>query len=443
MTIPGSMITKSGPYLGTGLVSEFDVDFIFLADADLRVIRRTIATGADEDLTLNSDYTVTGAGEPTGGTVTLTAGALAATYSLTIVLAMDSAQETDLVHNNLLNNEVVETALDRLTLLIKQVEEGQERCLQVSPASDVSLVLDELLEGIITDSVVEVGLLVDSAESYSSAAGAYAAEAGVYMSGASAYAAAALIYSEGSARRTWLDEPTPPTSSSGITVWGETSASTGYTDLKAISTSGAEFYIVQSGRVYLGDMDASDVANHNHYSSASGGNIATSGTGTSDIPAKCDHYHSVAVVQERRAQGTHAGGSSVGNNQRVMTNETDPDGIVTLSGGDMILGPGRYLLTGWAVGYPPGTSGNHFLSLYDVTGVPAIIGYHGPGGKQTSSTGNMRVSVSAPLTVASGTKTIRLYHYTSWATASYGLGYAMNVAGWAEVYAEVSITKVG
>jgi len=57
-------------YVLNGVSTAFPVPFQFLAPEDLQVLRRS-ASGADTALILNVDFTVAGAGNPSGGTVTL------------------------------------------------------------------------------------------------------------------------------------------------------------------------------------------------------------------------------------------------------------------------------------------------------------------------------------------------------------------------------------
>ena len=60
-------------YTGSGTTGPFSFPYYFLADGDLTVIKTTIADGAESTLTLTTDYTVSGAGEAAGGSVTLVA----------------------------------------------------------------------------------------------------------------------------------------------------------------------------------------------------------------------------------------------------------------------------------------------------------------------------------------------------------------------------------
>ena len=130
MTVSSS-IAKSGPYAGAGTTGPFTVGFRFLENSHLRVVR-TDANGNDATLTLDADYSVTGAGGATG-TVTLVI-ALAVGEKLTIVRNVPATQEADYVQNDAFPAESHETALDKLTMLFQQADEAIDRAIKVGVA---------------------------------------------------------------------------------------------------------------------------------------------------------------------------------------------------------------------------------------------------------------------------------------------------------------------
>lgn len=127
--------TTKVSYSGNGTTTVFTVPFYFLAAADLRVILRSGATETVQ--TLTTQYTVTGAGVPSGGTVTMLAAPASGT-TLTILRNVSPTQETDLLPNDRLPAESLETALDKATMLIQQLDEVADRALQY-PASDAAV----------------------------------------------------------------------------------------------------------------------------------------------------------------------------------------------------------------------------------------------------------------------------------------------------------------
>lgn len=105
-------------YVGAGTRGPFSTEFRFLDDSDLLVIVTEIATGVQTALTLTTDYTVTGAGETSGGEVELTVayGNLAATHRITLINDPDGLQDIDYTPYDSFPAETHERGLDRLTI---------------------------------------------------------------------------------------------------------------------------------------------------------------------------------------------------------------------------------------------------------------------------------------------------------------------------------------
>lgn len=131
-------ISKSGPYAGAGTTGPFLVNFRFLDNSHLRVIK-TVA-GVNSDLVLGTDYAVSGAGGATG-TVTL-ASALFAGQSLTILRNVPYTQTADYVDNDSFPAESHEAALDLLTMQTQQNKEIIDRSIVVSPTSPTGVSLE-------------------------------------------------------------------------------------------------------------------------------------------------------------------------------------------------------------------------------------------------------------------------------------------------------------
>jgi len=127
-----SSTTSKVSYTGNGLTTAFAVPFYFLEAADLQVILRSGTTETVQALTTN--YTVTGAGVSSGGTVTMLT-APAAAVTVTIRRNIEATQETDLLPNDRLPAESLETALDKATMLAQQLGEESARSIKF-PASD-------------------------------------------------------------------------------------------------------------------------------------------------------------------------------------------------------------------------------------------------------------------------------------------------------------------
>jgi hypothetical protein len=131
MTI--SSTTTEVIYTGDGSTTAFPTTFPFFGtstSAELTVIERTIATGAETTKTNGTDYTVSG-GSGTTGTVTA-AVAPANTVQWLIKRNTTKTQETDYVENDPFPAESHEDALDRLTLIAQEAAAEGEKAFKYS-----------------------------------------------------------------------------------------------------------------------------------------------------------------------------------------------------------------------------------------------------------------------------------------------------------------------
>jgi hypothetical protein len=111
-------------YAGNGTTVAFAVPFRFLEDSHLRVSRTIVATGVETVLTLGSSgvdgYSITGAGTPNGGVVTVVTSPTASpAQRLSILLDPPFTQLIDYIANDPFAAETHERGLDKLTMLAK------------------------------------------------------------------------------------------------------------------------------------------------------------------------------------------------------------------------------------------------------------------------------------------------------------------------------------
>ena len=130
-----SSTTTKAQYSGNGVTTVFAVPFYFLLNADLLVILRS-AAGVETTQLLGTNYTVTGAGSEAGGSVTMIVAPPSGT-TLTILRNAPATQDTDLLPNDRLPAESLETALDKLTMLVQQLDEENDRSIKFA-RSDTS-----------------------------------------------------------------------------------------------------------------------------------------------------------------------------------------------------------------------------------------------------------------------------------------------------------------
>lgn len=106
-------------YTGNGVTTSFPYTFRIFHKSDLVVQVVDLSENITE-LTLDTDYTVTGAGGYTGGNVVLSSP-LANGYQISISRELPVTQETDLRNQGKFFAEVHEDAFDKLTMLIQQM----------------------------------------------------------------------------------------------------------------------------------------------------------------------------------------------------------------------------------------------------------------------------------------------------------------------------------
>ena len=120
--------TAQAQYVGNGVSQTFAIPFYFLVDTDIKISKKTAATGAVSVLTLNSDYTLTGAGNGAGGSATLVV-APASGDQILIERNVVAVQQTAYPSNSVFPSASHEMALDRLTMLVQQLQVAGSRTL--------------------------------------------------------------------------------------------------------------------------------------------------------------------------------------------------------------------------------------------------------------------------------------------------------------------------
>lgn len=125
--------TSKVQYTQSGSTTEWPVPFKFLDNDHLIVI--TTVDGVDTTLVLDTDYTVAGAGDDEGGTVTISP-AVASGTKVTIYRWLELLQPTQLTTAGGWYPPVHENVFDRLTMMIQQGQEQIDRSLKIPVTSD-------------------------------------------------------------------------------------------------------------------------------------------------------------------------------------------------------------------------------------------------------------------------------------------------------------------
>jgi len=128
--------TSRADYTGNGSTTAFTVPFYFLDNTHVTVYTTVIATGVTTTLILGTDYTLTGAGVSTGGTVTTTV-APTTSQKLSILRNVPLSQLIHYVPNDPFPAATHEQALDQLTMEVQQVNETLARSIKLSATNTI------------------------------------------------------------------------------------------------------------------------------------------------------------------------------------------------------------------------------------------------------------------------------------------------------------------
>lgn len=145
MTI-SSTNRKAGPYIGNGTASVFPFYFKVFVATDMEVIRLNLTTNTETTLALTTDYTVTLNADQNanpGGNITLVAGNLPTGMNLVITSAVPNLQLTDLTNQGGFYPDVINDALDKLTIEVQQITLTAQAALYF-PISDPDNIKGEL-----------------------------------------------------------------------------------------------------------------------------------------------------------------------------------------------------------------------------------------------------------------------------------------------------------
>jgi hypothetical protein len=184
-----SSATNRSPIYTAASTGPFAFTFKVFEAANLRAIHTDVGD-VETVLTLDSDYTASLNADQNnnpGGEVTL-AVALVSGEKLLIMRVIEALQETDIQNASGFYPEVIEDALDRITMLAQQNEEEITRAWKVDATSETSP--DELLD-LITASASAAAASATAADA--SADAADISEAAAAASAAAAAASAASV----------------------------------------------------------------------------------------------------------------------------------------------------------------------------------------------------------------------------------------------------------
>ena len=128
-------------YAGDGATATFAIPFYILDADDLTVILRD-AAGAETVWTRGAEYTVSGAGNPAGASITVSTGPInhtpAGGTTLVILRSVPLTQETDYTEGDPLPAATLERDFDKARMVDQQISETLDRALKFADSSTVA-----------------------------------------------------------------------------------------------------------------------------------------------------------------------------------------------------------------------------------------------------------------------------------------------------------------
>lgn len=139
MTLPNTL-RRAGPFNGNGVTTVFPFTFKVFDESDLVVTKVVTATGVSTTLALTTDYTVSlNADQDVSPGGSITYNTLATGERLSITGGLPYDQTLDLPGGGQFSPSALEDALDRIVMLVQQVQEMTGRTLVLpSTSADAS-----------------------------------------------------------------------------------------------------------------------------------------------------------------------------------------------------------------------------------------------------------------------------------------------------------------
>lgn len=332
MTVSSTTARVSASGNGTTVI--FPYSHYFLDEDDLVVILRD-SSGVETVQTKTTHYSVSGQGDTNGGSITMVT-APASGESLIIYNNPDATQTLNLVENDPLPAESLETALDRAILINQRSLDKLDRAVTLSEGYVASF--DTNLPSVLT---ADAALIINSsANGFSmgptttdiSNASTHASNASTYMNNASASAAAAAT-SETNSSQSETDASTAETNASTA----ETNSSQSETDASTAETNSSQSETDASTAATNASTAETNSSQSETDASTAETNASQSETDASTAETNASTSETNASTSETNASSseTNAAASAAVFYGRDVDYKTDSDSPITMAVGDI------------------------------------------------------------------------------------------------------------
>ena len=315
MTVASS--TNSVDYTGNGSTTVFSFSFRIFAATDL-VVTEADADGVETVLELNTDYTVTGVGSYSGGSITM-ATAPTSGYALNIRRVLPLTQDTDLRNQGQFFAETHEDVFDRLAMVNQQLQEQIDRSakLPVTNAEDADALVADIVR--LADSADNIDTVADNIADVNTVAtnivdvqnaeeNADAAASSATAAASSATAAASSASSASTSASNASTSASSASTSATNAASSASSASTSATAAASSATSAAGSATTATTQASAASTSASQAATSatNASNSASAAAASASAAATSETNAASSATASAASASASAASAAAA-----------------------------------------------------------------------------------------------------------------------------------------
>jgi hypothetical protein len=436
--------TIRSTYTGNGNTTAFATGFYFLANAHVKVYVEDVLK------TLGTDYSLTGAGNPLGGTVTFNT-APASGHKILILRDTPLTQEVDYVANDAFPAETHEQALDKLTMLAQEMRSSGgtlDRALRY-PVTELSPYVAELPAKADRSSKL-LGFDANGQPVATSSTGVLPGSIGtteladlsvVTNKLANAAVTSAKI-ANGSVTQNKLD-------SSLLSYLLDRVNHTGSQLAATISDFASAALAAVTWGTLTGKPSTFPPSSHTHPTSdltqsgaATGNVLQWNGTAWAPAPP-APPAPNIVVLKDVKASGTNGQTLTrdAWNTRHINTEETDTGNICTLNNNQFTLPAGTYQILADITSGTNNSTRQSIFRLRDVTS-SADVFYGINYALNVAATNSAMVSLNGVFTITASTTFEILEYVKSSNTNTIPSGYAASVSGVSECYLTVLITKI-
>jgi hypothetical protein len=315
-----SLLTTKHVYSGDGVTVNWPYTFPITATSDIKVYK----TAADGSITLiTTGYTVnTGS-----GTVTYpnSGSPLAVGTKVTLLRDVPLTQLVDYKNNGAFNAETLETALDKSTLQIQQIDEALDRCVKYP--------IDENPSDTVTSTFLST---IEAAETAAASAGAAAATSQTAAAASATSAASSATAAAGSATAASGSATTAATQATTATTQAS-NASTSASGASTSATNAANSATAASGSATTATTQASTATTQASTATTQASNASTSAT---NAATSATNSANSATAAAGSATAAAASAASIANPLPIASGGTNSQAALT-NGKAMISSGGQ------------------------------------------------------------------------------------------------------